>query len=169
MSISVHRLTIPVFLRGLAVLSAYLDKAAAFEQEKGLMTDSLAGARLAEDMLPLSGQIQRVTDTAKNAIGRLSATETPRFEDDETTISQLQERIARAVAYFNSVDPGVLDASAAREITIRIGKAERRMSGEDYITTFVLPNFYFHISMAHAILRHEGVAIGKSDYLGKFA
>jgi hypothetical protein len=169
MPLSMYRITVPVFQRGLFTLRTYLDKAETFAREKGIEPSTLAGARLAPDMLPLSGQYQRVTDTAKFAVVRLTGIEAPRFEDNETTIGELRERIAMAETFLASVAPEALEGSDARDVTISPGGTKVTMRGDEYIATFALPNFYFHIATAHAILRNQGLPIGKMDYLGSFA
>ncbi|MCR6700762.1 MAG: DUF1993 domain-containing protein [Dokdonella sp.] len=166
MTLSLHRLTVPAYLRGLNTLARYLDHAAAHARANGSDPDALAAARLAPDMLPLAGQIQRASDTSKNAIARLLGTDPPRFADQETTLGELRERLEKTIAYVESADPAAVDAGAAREITLTFGPLSRRFDGEGYVLEFALPNFYFHLATAHAILRHAGVAIGKLDYLG---
>lgn len=169
MSLSMYRLTVPVFQRGLARLNIYLDKMEAHCAEKGLDAASLINARLAPDMIPLAGQFQRATDTAKLTIARLAAIEAPRFEDTETTIPELRERIAKTEAFLATISTEALEGSQTREVTIAPGGVKTTMGGEDYLVTFALPNFYFHVATTHAILRQQGVAIGKTDYLGSFA
>lgn len=166
MSLSLHRLTVPTYLRGLRTLSHYLDKAAEHARAQATDPDALAAARLAPDMLPLAGQVQRASDTSKNAIARLLGVDPPRFADEETTLDQLRERLARTIAYVESADAAAIDAGAGREITLTFGTLSRRFDGEGYVLDFALPNFYFHLATAHAILRHAGVPIGKLDYLG---
>ncbi len=169
MSLSMYRMTVPVFQRGLSSLKTYLDKAEAFAAEKKIDPSILVNARLAPDMLPLSGQYQRVTDTAKFAIARLTGIEAPRFEDNETTIAELRERLAKAEAFIATATPEAFNGSAERDITIPAGGgATVTMRGDEYVALFVLPNFYFHITTAHAILRNQGAPVGKRDYLGSF-
>lgn len=168
MSVSLYRLTIPVYERGFGVLSQYLDKAAAFAREQGIDPDSLVNARLAPDMLPLAGQIQRASDTSKNAIVRLTGIEAPRFDDNETTLAQLQQRIDNTLAFISTVTPAQLEGSEAREVTLTFPTVKATLSGDEFLLTFGLPNFFFHIATAHAILRQQGVPIGKTDYLGPF-
>jgi hypothetical protein len=164
-----YRLTVPVFQRGLQTLATYLDKIEAHAAETGTDPNALVTARLADDMLPLSGQYQRVSDTAKMTVGRLAAIETPRFEDDETTIADLRERVKKTEAFLATISPETMDGSDSREVTISPGGNKIVFKGEDYLATFALPNFYFHVTTAHAILRNRGVAIGKMTYLGNFA
>lgn len=169
MSVSLYRLTIPMYVRGFGVLSQYLDKAAAFAGEQGIDPDSLVTARLAPDMLPLAGQIQRASDTSKNTIVRLTGMEAPRFDDNETTLAQLQQRIDNTLAFLSSVTPAHFDGSDVREVTLAFPSVKATLSGEEALLTFGLPNFFFHVATAHAILRQQGVPIGKTDYLGPFA
>ncbi|PZM09718.1 DUF1993 domain-containing protein [Rhizobium tubonense] len=169
MSLSMYRLTVPVFQRGLGTMKTYLDKAEAFANEKRVDATTLVSARLAPDMAPLSGQYQRVTDTAKLAVARLTGIDAPRFEDNETTIAQLRERLAKTEAYLATITPEAMDGSGSREVTISPGGNKIVMRGDEYVATFALPNFYFHIATAHAILRNQGLPVGKMDYLGSFS
>jgi uncharacterized protein len=169
MSLSMYRLCVPAFQRGLTILKTYLDKAEAFAAEKGIDAAAVVGARLAPDMLPLSAQVQRVSDTTKFAVARLAGIEAPSFEDNETTFAELRERVAKTEAFLATVSPEAFEGSEARDVTISPGGVKTVMRGEDYLVTFVLPNLYFHLATVHAILRHEGAAVGKRDYLGPFA
>lgn len=169
MPLSMYRMTVPVFQRGLATLTTYLDKAEAHATEKGIDPATLVNARLAPDMLPLSGQFQRASDTAKLTIARLGAIDAPAFEDTETTIAELRQRVAKTEAFLATIATDALDGSETREVTISPGGVKMTMQGDNYLAAFALPNFYFHITAAHAILRHQGVAVGKRDYLGPFA
>ncbi|MET0582333.1 MAG: DUF1993 domain-containing protein [Pseudoxanthomonas sp.] len=169
MSLSMYRLSIPAFVRGFGVLSSSLDKAEAHAQAHGLESEILVQARLAPDMLPLAGQVQRASDTSKNAIARLAGIEAPAFPDTESTFAELRQRIANTLEFFAQVQPAQLEGSQERQITLKFGKFQTALSGEEYLLTFALPNFYFHIATAHGILRHQGVQIGKLDYLGPFA
>lgn len=163
---SMHRATVPVLIRGLRILSTLLEKGEAHAKETGA---DLTGARLAPDMLTLIGQIQRISDTSKGAIGRLTDIVPPPMADDEATFADLQARIAKTIAFLESVDPAAFDGADTREVTLKAGPFEAKMSGEDCLLGFVLPNFYFHLTTAYGILRNQGVAIGKLDYLGPFA
>jgi hypothetical protein len=164
-----YRLTVPLFQRGLATLGGYLDKAETFAGEKGLAPSDLVAARLSPDMLPFSGQYQRATDSAKLAISRLTGVDAPKFEDNETTIPELRRRLAKTEAYLATIAPDALDGTESREVVIAPGGNKVIFRGDEYLATFALPNFYFHVSMAHAILRNQGVSVGKMDYLGRFA
>lgn len=167
MSISMYRLTVPMFQRGLSTLKNYLDKAEAYAKEKGIDSSELVSARLAPDMLPLAGQYQRATDSAKLAIARLTATEAPKFEDNEATIAELRERIAKTEAYLATVTAEALEGTETNEVTLTTGGNKVTLRGDEYVATFALPNFYFHVSTAHAILRNQGAPVGKKDYLGR--
>lgn len=169
MTLSMYRLSIPAFVRGFGVLSAYLEKADAYAQANGLEREILVQARLSPDMLPLAGQVQRASDTSKNAIARLTGVAAPSFADTEATFAELRQRIDNTLQYFAGVSPEQLEGSESREIALNIGKLQTTFSGADYLLTFALPNFYFHLATAHGILRHQGVQLGKLDYLGPFA
>lgn len=168
MSLSIYQASVPVFIRGMAVLAELLDKAAAHAQAEGLDPATLVNARLAPDMYPLSGQIQRASDTAKFAAQRLSQGQAPKFPDEEATFAQLQQRIADTIAYLQSVAPEQVDGAGNRQITVNFGDFKPEFKGDDYLLTFALPNFYFHVTTAYAILRNAGVKIGKLDFLGPY-
>ena len=167
MSLSMSSSSIPAFETGLAALSGVLDKAAAFAEVKKIDPAVLLQSRLYPDMFPLVRQIQTAADLAKNGASRLAGVEFPGYEDNETTIDQLKGRLAKTAAYLKTVDTKKIDGSADREITFPLGPTNRgHMNGADYLNHFLLPNFYFHITTAYAILRHYGVDVGKRDYLG---
>ena len=167
MSITPYELTIPAFQRGFSVLSKLLDKAEAFAEEKKFKPEVLVNARLAPDMLTLAGQIQRLSDTAKATAARLTGTEAPSFPDDETTLADLPARIARTTDYLAAVPQSAFEGAAERTVTVKTRGGEVSSSGKDYLLTFALPNFYFHLTTAYAILRHNGVPVGKLDFLGR--
>jgi uncharacterized protein len=125
-------------------------------------------ARLAPDMFALSGQIQRASDAAKNSIGRLTDIAAPSMPDEEKTMADLQERIAKTIAFLETVTPEDMAESAGRDVKIAFKGFEANMKGDAYVTSFAIPNFFFHIVTAYDILRNQGVQIGKIDYLGKF-
>jgi uncharacterized protein len=166
MPYSMSQAALPTFEIGLNALSGVLDKAAAFTAAKKVDPAVLLAWRLAPDMFALARQVQVACDQAKNGAARLAGTEAPKFEDNETTLEQLKERIAKTVAYIKALDAKAIDASADREITFPLGSAKGQMMGGDYLNHFVLPNFYFHLTAAYAIVRHCGVEIGKRDFLG---
>lgn len=165
MPLTMHTLSVPAFTRGFSALSGLLDKAEAFASESGQPLSEFFDARLAPDMLPLSGQVQRASDTSKNAIARLTTLEVPRFPDDERNFDDLRQRIGKTVAFFETVKPEDLEGSERREVTLSFPNFKMTFSGEDYLLKFVLPNFYFHVTTAYAILRHKGVPIGKADFI----
>jgi hypothetical protein len=167
MSFSLSAASLPVFEIGLNALSGVLDKAAAFATAKKVDPAVLLGYRLAPDMFALARQVQVACDQAKNGAARLAGVEPPRFEDNETTIDELKARIGKTVAFLKGLDGKAIDGSSEREITFPLG-GERKghMKGADYLNHFVLPNFYFHLTAAYAIVRHCGVDIGKRDFLG---
>jgi uncharacterized protein len=159
--------SIPVFETGLNALSALLDKASAFVAAKNIDASVLLHSRLAPDMFDFTRQVQVATDQARRAAARLAGAEAPSYEDNETTIDQLKARLAKTVAYLKTLDGKKIDAAVDREITFPVGGGRNgQMKGGDYLTHFVLPNFYFHLTAAYAILRHCGVEIGKRDFLG---
>ena len=166
MTLSMYRASIPVFLRGLDVLALSLERAIAHAEARGFDVGVLVTARLAPDMLPLSGQIQRASDTAKFAAARLTETQSPRFADDETSMADLQRRIEATAEYLGSFRPEQFEGSDRREISYSAGRRPRTASGPDYLLDFALPNFFFHVATTHDILRHNGVSVGKRDYLG---
>ena len=167
MSFSMSQASLPVFEIGLNALSAGLYKAEAQAAAKKIDSSVLLNSRLSPDMFALARQVQIAADQAKNGSARLAGVEAPRYEDNETTMDQLKARLAKTVAYLKTLDPKQIDASADREITFPLGPTNKgHMKGDDYLNHFVLPNFYFHITAAYAILRHCGVDIGKRDFLG---
>jgi hypothetical protein len=158
---------LPVFEIGLDALSAVLNKAESYATAKKIDPAVLLRSRLSPDMFDLVRQVQIAADQAKNGSSRLAGVEAPRYEDNETTIAQLKDRLAKTVAYLKTLDGKAIDASADREITFPLGPEKKGlMNGADYLDHFVLPNFYFHLTAAYAILRHCGVDIGKRDFLG---
>jgi hypothetical protein len=159
--------SLPALEIALTALSAVLDKATAYAAAKKIDASVLLNTRLAPDMFSLTGQVQIATDLAKNGASRLAGVEPPRYEDKETTIAELKARIAETIAYLKSLDRKQIDASADRQLTFPLGPANKgEMKGDDYLNHFMLPNVYFHVTAAYAILRHCGVELGKQDYLG---
>lgn len=166
MSLSMYQASIPVFIRGLGNLSAILDKAATHAEAKKIDPSVFINARLAPDMYPLSRQVQIASDVAKGCAARLAGIEVPSYEDNETTFPELQARIAKTVAFMQSVSPSQIDGSEERPITLKLRGKEVSFLGQPYLLSFVLPNFYFHLTTTYAILRHNGLEIGKPDYIG---
>ena len=166
MSFTLSQASLPVFEIGLNGLIAVLDKAAAHAAGKKIDQAVLLGWRLAPDMFALGRQVQVAADQAKNGMARLAGIEPPKFEDNETTIDQLKERLAKTVAFLKTLDAKVIDASSDREITFPLGPNKGVMKGADYLNHFVLPNYYFHLTAAYAIVRQCGADLGKRDFLG---
>ncbi|MFL5349638.1 MAG: DUF1993 family protein [Hyalangium sp.] len=167
MSLSMYQASIPVFVRMLNNLSAILGKAAAHAEAKKIDPSVFIRDRLAPDMLPLSFQVQTASDMAKGCAARLAGIQPPSFPDTEATFPELKERVAKTLAFLQTVSAAQIDGSEDRNITLRPGGGrEYRFVGQSYLLTFVLPNFYFHITTAYNILRHNGVELGKQDFLG---
>jgi uncharacterized protein len=169
MSFTMSQASLRVFEVALTALLGILAKAEAYAGAKKIDASVLLNARLYPDMFPLARQVQVATDHAKNASARLAGVEPPRYEDNETTMDQLKARLAKTLGYLQTLDPKQIDVAADREITFPLGPTNKgHMKGSDYLNHFALPNFYFHITTAYAILRHCGVDIGKRDFLGEF-
>ncbi|MEP7041437.1 MAG: DUF1993 domain-containing protein [Dokdonella sp.] len=166
MSHLMYQASVPVFVRTLTNLAEILRKAATHAQAKKIDPAVLVSARLFPDMLPLSRQIQIASDHAKNASSRLTGVERPSFDDNETTFDELQARIAKTIAYVQTIDAAKFDGSDQRDISIPIRGTDAHLKGQDYLFGFVHPNFYFHVTTAYAILRQSGVEIGKTDFIG---
>jgi hypothetical protein len=167
MPFSISQSSLPVFEIGLNALSGVLDKAEAFAAAKKIDPSVLVAWRLAPDMFALARQVQIAADQAKNGSARLAGIEPPRYEDDETTIDELKARLAKTIAFLKTLDAQRIDASADREIAFPLGPNNTgRMKGDDYLNHFVLPNFYFHLTAAYAVLRQCGIELGKRDFLG---
>lgn len=161
MSISTYDASAPVFVRGFRALSDLLAKAEAHGGDTNLVE-----ARLAPDMLNLAGQVQCASDTVKFAVARVGDVQPPSFDDNETTIADLRKRIDATVAWIESVDRAALEAGATRDISRKFKETEHHFTGASYLLTFAIPNFFFHVTTAYDILRHNGVGVGKLDYLG---
>ena len=166
MSLSMYQASIPVFIRGLGNLSVILDKAAKHAEAKQIEPSVFISARLAPDMYTLSHQVQIASDVAKGCAARLAGIEVPSYEDNETTFPELQARIAKTVAFLQSVSPSQIDGSEQRPISLKLRGREVSFLGQPYLLGFVLPNFYFHLTTTYAILRHNGLEIGKQDFIG---
>jgi uncharacterized protein len=166
MSISMYDFSIPVLTRGLTNLSAILDKAAAHATTKKFDSVVLAQARLFPDMHPLVRQVQIACDTAKGAAARLAGIEVPKHEDTEVTLADLKARIAKTVDFLKTVTAAQLKDAESRSVEIKFPSGSWKFTGIAYLNDFVLPNFYFHASIAYALLRKNGIEIGKGDFLG---
>jgi len=166
MTISMYQSSIPVFIRQLNNLSVILKKGATYAETKKIDQSVLLNSRLAADMFPLVRQVQITSDAVKFGAARLANIEIPSFEDNETTFEQLQERIAKTIKFLQDIKAEQIDGSEAKKISyVQRGK-ENNFIGLPYLLNYVLPNLYFHITATYAILRHNGVDVGKKDYLG---
>ena len=166
MPLSMYHASVPVFLQMLTALSAVLAKAEAQCRSEGRDPAELVRARLAPDMFPLSRQVQIATDHAKGAAARLSGREVPKFEDNEASFEDLKDRIAKTITFVSSVEVGEIEGSEDREVTLTLRGQPRTFSGQQYLLHLALPNFYFHVTTAYGILRQNGIALGKTDFLG---
>jgi hypothetical protein len=166
MTVTIYEFSIPPMIRALSNLSKILDKAVADAKTKDIPLASLTDGKLAPDMRPLTFQIQTASDTAKGCAARLAGIDAPSMADTETTFPELQQRIAKTIAFLESVKPEQLTGAEDRSIVLKFPSGEMKFTGRDYVTGFALPNFYFHVTTAYAILRHNGIEIGKRDFLG---
>ncbi|MBW3567365.1 MAG: DUF1993 domain-containing protein [Proteobacteria bacterium] len=166
MTLSLYQASVPVLVRGLTQLIVILEKGEAHAVERKIDPAVLVSARLFPDMLPLARQVMIATDNAKGFPARIAGQEVPRYEDTETTFAELKARVEKTLAFVKSFEPGDIDGKEDKVITFKLGPNEVTFNGQDYLTGFLLPNFYFHVSMTYAILRHNGVVLGKRDYLG---
>ncbi len=167
MTISMFKASIPVLIHGLKNLSNILTKAAAYAESKKIDPSVLINARLAPDMFPLSRQVQIATDITKGGVARLAGVEIPSFPDTETSFEELQARIAKTITFFETIQAEQIDGKEEKDISLKVGGHELNFKGQEYLLYFVIPNFYFHITTTYAILRHNGLDIGKKDYLGE--
>ncbi|PKM06615.1 MAG: DUF1993 domain-containing protein [Gammaproteobacteria bacterium HGW-Gammaproteobacteria-4] len=169
MSLSIHAASVPVFQQMLGSLKDILAKAEAHASAKKIDPQALLGARLAPDMFPLTRQVQIACDFAKGVCARLALVELPVHEDTETSFAQLQARIDTVLAFIGALPQAAFAGAESREIVTRPGTPkERRFSGQDYLLHYGLPQFFFHHTTAYALLRHNGIEIGKPDYMGAY-
>ena len=166
MATELYDILVPQLLRALNNLSAILDKAEAYAREQEITTEDLLGSRLVADMDPLTSQIQRASDSAKGSLVRLGGIENVVMPDEETTLFELQQRIAATIDFIKSVPREKIDGKEQAEVVLTFPNGEFRFTGIQFVTAFVLPNFYFHVTTAYALLRMRGVPIGKLDFLG---
>lgn len=166
MSLSMYQASVPVFVRQFGALSKILAKAEAFAAEQRIDPATLIDARLAPDMHPFARQVQIASDIVKGGVARLAGIDAPAFADTETTFAELEDRIAKTIGFIASVPADQIDGTEARTITLKAGDKEFPFVGQDYLLHFVLPNFFFHVTAAYALLRQAGVPIGKMDFLG---
>jgi hypothetical protein len=169
MTLSLHTASVPVFTQLLGGLADVLAKAAAHATERKIEPDALLQSRLFPDMFPLLRQVQIACDFAKGVSARLAGVDVPAWEDNEKTFDELQARIARTAEFIGGLDPAAFAGAATREIVLRPGTPkERRVEGQAYLLNYGLPQFFFHVTTAYALLRHGGVEVGKKDFMGKY-
>ena len=164
---SFYDATVPVFIQTLGALSGLLTKAEAHCKAKNIAPEVLLGARLYPDMLPLTKQIQIASDFAAKTCARLTGSEVPTTSDTETTFDELKQRIAKTIDYVKAFKPAQFEGADARDVTFPVGPSNSMtLKGQQFVNRFAFPNFYFHAATTHGILRHNGVEIGKRDFLG---
>lgn len=166
MSLTMHSASVPVFTRMLGQVLRWLDKAEAHAAAKKFDPAVYLAARLAPDMLPFTRQVQIACDAAKFGVARLAGIEAPKFADEEASLAELRERVRRTVEFVESVDPAAIVGCDGREIVVPRRDGAITMTGEAYLKQFALPNFFFHVTTTYALLRHNGVDLGKADFLG---
>jgi uncharacterized protein len=164
--LSMYDAAITPLKRALNNLSHILKKGEEYAIAKNIEPSALLTARLFPDMYPLTRQVQIATDMSKGAAARLAGLDIPKFEDNETTFAELQARISKTIAFIESIEPVQLENSETREITITVRKMDLKFTGQAYLFAWVNPNVYFHVTTAYNILRHNGVELGKADFLG---
>ena len=167
MAFSIYQASIPVLARALTNLSALLDKAQAHVTERKIAPEALLQFRLYPDMFPLVRQVQIATDMAKGAAARLAQVEIPSYADTETSFEDLKARLAKTIAFVESLKPEQLEGAESRTVTLKSGGQERNLQGDFYLTAYVLPHLFFHVTTSYAILRHCGVEVGKKDFIGQ--
>jgi uncharacterized protein len=166
MSISMYQVSVPRFVNILGNLANILDKAQAYADAKKLDAVALTSYRLFPDMLPMTAQVQIACDAAKGVVARLAGVAIPAFEDNEKTLAELKARVAKTVAFIQTITPAQVDGTEDKDIVIKRGDKETHYKGMQFLLGHALPNFYFHVTTTYVILRHNGVEIGKRDFLG---
>lgn len=166
MTISMYQASVPRFVNILGNLSNILDKAQAHVDAKKLDAAALTAYRLFPDMLPMTTQVQIACDTAKGVVARLAGVEIPAYEDNEKTLADLKARVAKTIAFIQTMKPGQIDGTEDKEIIVKRRDKETRYQGMQFLLGHAIPNFYFHVATTYNILRHNGIEIGKRDYLG---
>jgi len=167
MSLTMYTASVPLFIRTLTSLRTILDKAAAHAEARKIDETAFTGARLFPDMFPLSRQVQIATDMVKGAAARLAGAEVPKYEDTETRFAELIERVDRTLEFLKGFKAAQIDGSEDKAIQLKSPRGDLNFSGQQYLQGFVLPNLYFHCTTAYNILRHNGVELGKADFLGR--
>ncbi len=168
MTISMYQASVPVFAHALGNLSAILDKGAAYAEARKIDPSVLINSRLYPDMFALVRQIQITSDVVKGCVARLAGQEPPSYADTEATIPELKERLEKTIAFMKTFKPDQIDGTEEKTIQLKVGGQPMTFKGLVYLQYFVLPTLYFHVTTAYGILRHNGVEVGKRDYLGKF-
>ena len=166
MAISMYQASVPQLKKMLVNLTTILTKAEEYAAAKGIDSKVLVEARLFPDMFPLAKQVQIACDQVKFGLARLAGVEAPKFDDTEITLAELQGRIAKTIAFVDTIKPEQVNGTEAKEIKFSIKEWNFEFVGEQYVLTWIIPNFYFHVTTTYNILRHNGVEIGKANYLG---
>ena len=166
MKVSIHSLAVEQVSHTLGQVLVFLDKAVAYAEAKKFDVSVLVTARLAPDMLPFTNQIQIACDAVKFGVARLSGVDAPKFADDETSLADLRQRVQKTIDFIQSVPAAQIDGTETKDVVVPRRDGSMTMKGETYLKTFVLPNFFFHVTTAYALLRHNGVELGKADFLG---
>jgi len=168
MTLSMYQASLPIFTQMLNSLAGVLSKAEAHASAKKIDPAALLGARLFPDMFPLTRQVQLTCDFAKNTAARLAGQEPPKWEDNEASFTDLQARIAKTLDFLKGFKPAQIDGSEERDVTLPMRDGPKTFKGRNYLLGFALPNFFFHHTATYTLLRHNGVEIGKRDFLGQF-
>ena len=166
MTISMYQVSIPRFVHMLNNLAAILDRAQAYAEAKKIDAATLPSARLYPDMLPLTSQVRIACDTAKRAAAMLAGVDNPAYEDNETTLPELTARVERTIGFLNTIRAAQVDGTENREIVVKVGGKDTPFKGMQFLLARAIPNFYFHVTTAYDILRHNGLDVGKKDFLG---
>jgi hypothetical protein len=166
MTISMYQASVPRFVNILGNLAHILDKAQAHVDARKLADASLTAYRLFPDMLPMTTQVQIACDTAKGVVARLAGVEIPVFEDNEKTLAELKNRVTRTIAFIQTISPEQIDGTEDKDIVTKRGDKETHYKGMQFLLGHAIPNFYFHVTTTYNILRHNGIEIGKRDFLG---
>ncbi|KAK6346093.1 hypothetical protein TWF730_010425 [Orbilia blumenaviensis] len=168
-SLTLYDVTVPLFRRGMQTLKHILEKGEAYAKENGISTNEMVNWRLAEDMKPLTFQIQTASNTSKNTCARVAKIDLGSLDDNEETLEDLYKRIDTTLAILDDVEANhkaAFEDKETVEVVLPLRSGDRKFTGQSYVQTFAVPNFYFHVTTAYAILRNHGVPVGKMDYLG---
>ena len=165
MTISMYQASVPVFLKMLGNLRSFIVKGETYAQEHSIEPAALLNARLFPNMLPLIKQVQIASDSSKGCVARLAGVDVPKFEDNETSFDDVKARIDKTMDFLKTFRPEQIDGTEERDIAIPVAKEVMHFTGQQYLLNFAMPNFYFHVTTTYALLRHNGVALGKRDFL----